>query len=478
MADEAIDPIDTVLEFIGFVDNEIARVGNEIEREQGLRAFASYDKKRAKELATDLKEKPQNQRVQVGSKRTERIRAVAHWVLDKLRINEEPSIEGMEEDEFLAAINSSAERDKIREASKDGNEALAKEAAPGMLTGEKIWVKWIAALENQLGMILGVTGVPLIYVIREHEVPEEGMEYGNFEEECIAKCPLVGPAFEQDSKTVHQIVVSYTTGENAEQWLKGVKRHKNGRRDIETLRAHHAGQGNQTRRIADAERMEKNLFYKDERSLSFSNFLAKMQTMFNIYAEVGEPKTDAAKLRLLLDKIQSTALQGHVQTVRTAVAANQAAFGFESAANFLGSLVDTLPKARSLSEVGSGDPAIMENGKIKTGHYDNWWKLTPVQRKAVEEERVRLGLKTGKNKGGKGGKRGGGDNKKQLKKIKKLQRQVKALKRSQTDETETLSDDDDEEEAGASTTQAGTQFGGRSEHQRRKNKKAKKVAFS
>ena len=83
-----------------------------------------------------------------------------------------------------------------------------------MLTGEKIWVKWIAALDYQLGMILGVSDGPLLYVIREPEFPSADATYAAFEEECIAKCPLTVAKFEQDSKTVHQIVVSYTTGDH------------------------------------------------------------------------------------------------------------------------------------------------------------------------------------------------------------------------------------------------------------------------
>ena len=122
-----MDPIDTVLEYIGFDAGAAQKVGNEIERGQGLlKAFAVYDKKRAKELATDMKEKPAGSKVIIGSKRTDRIRAVAHWINDRLRCNEEPDINGMDEDEFMAAISQAAERDRIRQASKESNETLAR----------------------------------------------------------------------------------------------------------------------------------------------------------------------------------------------------------------------------------------------------------------------------------------------------------------------------------------------------------------
>jgi hypothetical protein len=37
-------------------------------------------------------------------------------------------------------------------------------------------------------MLFGVNGVPLVYLIREKEEPEEGKAYANFTQECIEKC--------------------------------------------------------------------------------------------------------------------------------------------------------------------------------------------------------------------------------------------------------------------------------------------------
>lgn len=93
----------------------------------------------------------------------------------------------MNQEDVMVASNAAAEQEKIRKASKDGNKTLAKEVAYGMLTGENIWTKWIAALGNQRGMILRVTGVPLLYIIREAEAPDDGATYPTVEETCIAK---------------------------------------------------------------------------------------------------------------------------------------------------------------------------------------------------------------------------------------------------------------------------------------------------
>jgi hypothetical protein len=66
-------------------------------------------------------------------------------------------------------------------------------------------------------------------------------------------------------------------------------RSKNERTDFLTLVAHFTGEGNNTRRIGDSERLEKTIHYKDERAMTFQTFLAKTKHMFNIFEEVGEP---------------------------------------------------------------------------------------------------------------------------------------------------------------------------------------------
>jgi hypothetical protein len=46
------------------------------------------------------------------------------------------------------------------------------------------------------------------------------------------------------------------------------------------LRRHFAGEGNSTRRIADAKRLQATLHYKTERALPFSKFLDSLQKIF------------------------------------------------------------------------------------------------------------------------------------------------------------------------------------------------------
>ena len=92
---------------------------------------------------------------------------------------------------------------------------------------------------------------------------------------------------------------NFLISETAEQWIKGLEHFGDRRRDMIALCNHYGGKGNVSCRIAIAERMHDNLHYRNERTLSFSIFLNRMQHMFNIYDEEDEPFTEKAKVREL-----------------------------------------------------------------------------------------------------------------------------------------------------------------------------------
>jgi hypothetical protein len=98
--------------------------------------------------------------------------------------------------------------------------------------------------------------------------------------------------------------------------VKDHTRSKNGRNDFLTLVAHCTGEGNNTRRIGDAERLEKTLHYKPKRAMAHQTFLTKAKHIFNIFEEVAEPKPESAKIRLLLDGSRCTGLPAIGQAIR------------------------------------------------------------------------------------------------------------------------------------------------------------------
>ena len=222
-----------------------------------------------------------------------------------------------------------------------------------------------------LSAILGVNEVPLSYVVRENPKPTPKRN-DTFVHKCTACAPLIGPHFEADARRVHQLATSFTQGEISKQWIKMHARQQNGRIDLEALYAHYKGAGNTTRRIAEAIRLSETLHYKNERSLSFTTFLSKMQHMFNLLEEENETMTEAAKLRFLLDKVNHPQLESDVSALRinNNHASGEDKVTFTKAENILAASVSSLPyyqyKSRAVSGVGtSNNGSIHRDGKIK-----------------------------------------------------------------------------------------------------------------
>ena len=72
---------------------------------------------------------------------------------------------------------------------------------------------------NDTSTILGVTEVPLSYVLRENEQPAFTGTFESFNERAIACSPLSGPSFQADSRKVHQLLKSFLQAETAEEWI-------------------------------------------------------------------------------------------------------------------------------------------------------------------------------------------------------------------------------------------------------------------
>lgn len=475
MAAQPLTAFQQILTWVGFEGNALQSLETEL---GDLVQLSELKPKDIKDLSQSYSRRTvADGRIHFGLNRTKRLLAVIDWVADQHRIGEQPDINGLDQESFLETINESADRAEIRKNEVDTMETRAKSAEPGKLTGDSDWEQWHEKLCNMLSIYIGVHGVPLSYVIRENEEPDEDEEFDTFMEECVAKCPLEGPKFEADARTVHQFITSYTTGTNSEQWVKPKRKQNNGRVDLIALRNHYRGEGNRTRRIADAEKLRDTLHYKSETAMPFETFLSKVQKMFNLFEDAGEPMQEAAKVRFLFDKIQNADLTMAIKSLKSTAEIVDTAISFTKAANHLAAEITPKP-TRGLSAVttdGGSKAAIMKDGKINTGYYSNWGSLSSENKKAVIDERKRLGIN--KKKGGDGAKKNlkslNAQVKSLAKTVKKQKNKIAAIKRSKNDNdssSDSGSSDSDEEP----TNNAGNAFGGRQEKTKKKQRKKSK----
>ena len=423
----------------------------------------------------------QNNRITFGTRRTKLLKALTHWIHDFYRISGTPNIDGLNQDQFREQLLRALARAEIRKSISDGTATAAGAASPGPLESEREWKQWEEKFINYCQAHLGANGIPLSYVIRENDAPKvNGGPFPDFLAHTVACAPLTGAYYEADKRSVFQMIVSFTTGQASGDWIKATLRHQDGRRSMQALRNHFAGEGNATRNMAEADRLKESLHYKSERSMAFETFLTNCQKMFNIYEKEGEAMPDEAKVRFLFKKVQHRELQPAIAALRAQQTAGTA-ITYTMAANHLATAVSELPEyisknSRNVSGVGtsnSGEKGSADiynsDGSIITGHIPSWRSLTQHDRSIVQAERKRLGIKGGKGGNGKGGNKDKAESNR-LKQLsannKKLKRQIKALRRksgSTDDATATT------EDASGDDVDAADQFGGRNRKKKKRD---------
>ena len=441
MAVAALADVNQCLQWIGFAD---VNQRNSIIDEAGLNTLRDlFDISEVDicDIAESFsKRSPANTRIIFGMRRIKWLIAMMHWAQDFKRCSLIPVLDDINNaDEFKEVLQVAAQRATLRKTDTDQVDTISKAADPGKFKDEKKWPDWEPAFVNYLSTIPGVEGVPLSYVVRANDAPDHQTDFGeDFISRSVACAPLQGAAFRADARKFHQLLMNFLVAESAEQWIRGHVNEVNGRLDMVALRNHYSGEGNASRRIATAEKLQEALHYKSERSLPFNTFLDRMQE--------GEP-IKALRVRFGLDGITYT-----------------------EAANHLTAAVSELPEyqlARRTSSVqrvrgggnrsGSGDKgkkkhqfkrdSIYEpDGSIFTGYYSNWRTLPQEDRDKVLAERVRK-----KN----------GDKKRKLSEIQTLSSYIESMKRtvaqmiSARQENRDDGDDDD-----ATRHDAGNCFGG------------------
>jgi len=65
------------------------------------------------------------------------------------------------------------ERTDVCKVEKDQSDTVSKAANPGKFKDKRNWLEWEPAFIHYLSTIHGVDGIPLCYVIRDLETPEQ-----------------------------------------------------------------------------------------------------------------------------------------------------------------------------------------------------------------------------------------------------------------------------------------------------------------
>ena len=89
-------------------------------------------------------------------------------------------------------------------------------------------------------------------MLREKENQGENGDFPNLIDNKIACAPLKGNSYEADRHIIPQTLVSFTTRQASEVWLKDNLRYRYGKRSMKVLRNQLIGEGNATSNIDKA----------------------------------------------------------------------------------------------------------------------------------------------------------------------------------------------------------------------------------
>ena len=401
-----VDPyiiVDQCLDWIGFgIPNQRASTSTEVGF-NSLNDLNNIKEKDIRDMANSFQKRTIANRINFSMRRTKWLVAMMHWVQDFSCCSKQPTIDDfVTANDFKQALSTAAQCASLCKVDTDQVHTISKAADPGKLKDERKWPEWYPAFVNYLSTIPGVYGVPLSYVVRENEAADHARDFvGDFTEEIIACTPLDGPKFRVDASKVHQLLKNFLTAESAEQWIQPLVPRGNGRDDVLELRRHYEGEGNQSRRIASANKYHKTLHYKSQHAMPWETFLDRMQKMFNIYKEEGEEMTENAKLQELFKHTKHTQLIESVKALE--VRYDMDGLTYTQAANHLTVAVSKLPDyqmARRVSNVKTGGGQGNRQGRVRrdgnsiyatdgtiwTRHYGKWATMKDADKEKITAE--------------------------------------------------------------------------------------------
>ena len=120
--------------------------------------------------------------------------------------------------------------------------------------------------------------------------------------------PLTGLTYKTDTRKVHQLIHGFVQGENADTWINPKDGKQDGLLDYLALLDNYGGEDNKAVRVTEAEALWTSLIYKNERAMSFYDFLKNMQTMFTGLSDNGEILNNSQKICLIYQKFQNSIL--------------------------------------------------------------------------------------------------------------------------------------------------------------------------
>lgn len=196
--------------------------------------------------------------------------------------------------------------------------------------GTTSWTRTFETLEDYFRKSLGVTKIPLAYVIRDQVEPkahadDPSTNYSNDTEEMIARAPHFEPApvgggtpehtdaYKQDNNTVFDKLAELFREKACWTYMRGASRKRDGRLAYLSLKGHYLGKSNVDNMATAAETQLQNTTYNgDTRRWNFERYVATQVEQHHILTDLtrhGYAGIDPrSKVRYLMNGIKTKEL--------------------------------------------------------------------------------------------------------------------------------------------------------------------------
>lgn len=189
---------------------------------------------------------------------------------------------------------------------------------PDGLVNEKDWPKTMDTLDEFLRNNLGVTGIPLLYVVRKDVEPtvEPAGGFPSLQDEMIERAPIQDangistPTFTTDNHRVFELLASLTRDKDCWTYVRPSQRTRNGRLAYMALYDHYLGPNNLDHMASQAEgKLKSTRYYGEKKRWNFEKFArvhVEQHTILEGLALHGHAGIDErSKVRHLLDGIMT-----------------------------------------------------------------------------------------------------------------------------------------------------------------------------
>ena len=405
-----------------------------------------------------------------------RLVSLMHWAKDQQRSGDVYTFpDTTTEDQFLSALEEAHDREVRRVDQKKIGENLLSADFQIKLKGSTQWIRWRDELTSVLGSIIGATGVPLTYVIRENGARQPN-GHPDWETKVIHCAALTGMNFRHDAKTVHQIILKNISEESdAYTYIKPFLRHEDGRRDIVALRGRYENVSSLETRVNEAKQLFDSLQYRNERHMPFEQFVAKFHRAVDELEMGGRPMHNLDIVDAMWGKIVCPELKGFLDALKVAQIRTPRGYAdlLQDIATEIPNLVSSSKFRSNVSEITSvtsftrdgtapTDGVMTSDGKLFIGNYTTaQWRSDSVREHHDTIQAVRKANPNPHPKGSKPYKSAIKNKKKKLAKLKATVADLKVKKAKLAAVVSEKTAKQEEASEDEAHDQAGTSFGGK-----------------